>query len=276
VRAIIDIVHKIIRMFPHLHTELRVAHIKQRPDEYIKKTLKGALMFSIGMGVFVFFILDVFRLPMAVLFPAVMLLFVMFFLLLLQRPKTVIKKRERELDREVLFAGRFLLVKLHSGRPLLNAMIDVSKSYGVSSKYFKEIVDDITMGTPIEKALDNSIKYTTSEKFKKIIFHVSNAIKIGSDVSEPLTAALDEISKEQMIEIQRYGKKLNSLTMFYMLLAVIMPSLGMAMMVVIGSLLGLFSDGVAKSFFIGVIIFLFIIQFIFISVFKSNRLTVNL
>jgi hypothetical protein len=91
-----------------------------------------------------------------------------------------------------------------------------------------------------------------------------------------LSAALDEISKEQMIEIQRYGKKLNSLTMFYMLLAVIMPSLGIAMLVVIGSLLGIFTEGMAASFFTGALVFLLLVQMMFVFVFKANRLTVNL
>jgi pilus assembly protein TadC len=253
-----------------------MAHIKQRPDEFIKKILQGSFILSVSMGVFTFFMADVFNFSMIFVPLVIIVLFWLFFMVLLQSPKTKIKKRQRDLDREVLFAGRYLLVKLNSGRPLLNSLVDASKSYGVSSKYFKEIVDDVTMGTPIEKALDNAIKFTPSEKFRRILFQISNAIKIGADVTEPLIAALDEISKEQMIDIQRYGKKLSSLTMFYMLLAIIMPSLGMAMLVVIGSLLGLLTEGVATSIFTGVLIALALIQFVFITIFKSNRLTVNL
>jgi len=200
--------------------------------------------------------------------------FIALFILLMNSPLTEISRRRRELDREVLFAGRYLLVKIHSGAPLLNALIDASHSYGIASKYFKELVDDINMGTPIEKALDNAMNFTTSLKFRKILFQISNAIKIGIDVSEPLAATLDEISAEQMIEIQRYGKKLNSLSIFYMLIAVVMPSIGVAMMAVILSLIG--QGGIATGIFYGVLGFLMLMQFMFVIIFKSARLTVNI
>jgi len=242
---------------------------------FAKKMLKGSLMYSAGLTVFAFFILDMMQKPVVltvVIFP---LLFMILFSMLMKSPQTKISKRRRDLDREVLFAGRFLLVKIHSGRPLLNALIDASESYGVASKYFKELVDDINMGTPIEKALDNAMKYSPSEKFRKILFQISNAIKIGIDVSDTLANTLDEISGQQMLEIQRYGKKLNSLSIFYMLIAVVMPSIGVAMFSVIGSLIGLGGD-VAQTIFYVILGFVSLMQFVFIVIFKSARLTVNL
>jgi hypothetical protein len=94
-------------------------------------------------------------------------------------------------------------------------------------------------------------------------------------VSEPLSNTLDDISGEQLLEIQRYGKKLNSLTIFYMLIAVVMPSIGVAMFAVIGSLIGLKGD-LAQAIFFGILGLLVLIQFVFIVIFKSARLTVNL
>jgi len=270
-----DIIHKISILFPHLPTELRMAHMNLRPEELIKKTLKAALTFSLGFSVLCFFLLELFKKPkwyLILLFP---LFFFLLFILLMKRPAVKISRRRRDLDREVLFAGRFLLVKIHSGSPLLTALIEASRSYGIASKYFRELVDDINMGTSIEKALDNAMKFSPSLKFKKIIFQISNAIKIGIDVSEPLSNTLDEISHEQFVEIQRYGKKLNSLTIFYMLIAVVMPSIGVAMFAVIGSLIGL-NNEIAKMVFYGILGLLLIIQVFFIIIFKSARLTVNL
>ncbi len=188
-------------------------------------------------------------------------------------PRNIIGKRKRELDQEVLFAGRFLLVKVHSGRPLLNALIEGSQSYGIASKYFKEIVEDINLGTPIEKALDNAVKYSPSEKYRRILFQISTALKVGIDVSIPLSNAIDEITAEQLTEIQRYGKKLNSLALFYMLLAIVLPSIGMAIFVVVGGLLGL---PIERNLFLVVTGALIIVQLIFVSIFKASRLSVNL
>jgi len=262
-------------LYPGLPTHIRMAHLRDSPQTFVKKMLKGALFYSAGLSVVAFFVLDMLKKPITmalVLFP---FLFAILFTLLIKSPQTKINKRKRDLDREVLFAGRFLLVKIHSGRPLLNALIDASESYGVASKYFKELVDDVNMGTPIEKALDNAMKFSPSRKFRKILFQISNAIKIGIDVSEPLANTLDEISQEQMIEIQRYGKKLNSLSIFYMLIAVVMPSIGVAMFSVIGSLMGLGGEVATKIFYL-ILVFVAVMQFIFITIFKSARLTVNL
>jgi pilus assembly protein TadC len=277
-----------------------MAHMRDRPEAFAKKMLLGAFYYAAGIALVAGFMLfkfmpveqavgatqvvvaaanqpDPVRLFTAAGYAVLIFAaaFLLFFIMLMHSPSTKISRRRRDLEREVLFAGRYLLVKIHSGRPLLNALIDASQSYGISSKYFKELVDDINMGTPIERALDNAMKYSPSPKFRKILFQVSNAIKIGIDVSEPLANTLDEISGEQLMEIQRYGKKLNSLTVFYMLIAVVMPSIGVAMFAVIGSLIGLGGD-LAKTIFFGILGLLLVIQFMFISVFKSARLTVNL
>lgn len=251
-----------------------MAQIKDSTEDFVKKMLKGAMTYSLGLGVFAFMVLQMLGQPIYYVVVIVPALFILMFVMLIHSPATKISKRKRDLDREVLFAGRFLLIKIRSGRPLMNALLDASHSYGVGGKYFKELVDDISMGTPIEKALDNAMKFSPSEKFRKILFQVSNAIKIGIDVSDPLTSTLDEISQQQMVEIERYGKKLNSLSIFYMLLAVVIPSIGVAMFAVIGSLIGLAE--MADKIFWGILGFLAFMQFVFITIFKSARLTVNL
>jgi pilus assembly protein TadC len=232
-----------------------------------------AAMLTLSSLILLFFIFEVAGISLFWMLLLLPCFAVGFFFFLLNSPKTSIAKRQRELDQEVLFAGRFLLVKVHSGRPLLNALIEGSQSYGVASKYFKEIVEDINLGTPIEKALDNAVKYSPSDKFRRILFQVNIALKVGIDVSIPLTNVIEEITAEQLTEIQRYGKKLNSLALFYMLLAIVLPSIGMAIFVVVGGLLGLPID---RDIFMVVIGVLVLVQLIFISIFKTSRLSVNL
>lgn len=247
--------------------------MKQTPEQFVKKTIELAAMLSIGTLILLFFIFEVMSISLGYFFLLLPLLLGGYFFFLLQSPKSIISKRKRELDQEVLFAGRFLLVKVNSGRPLLNALIEGSQSYGVSSKYFKEIVEDINMGTPIETALDNAVKYSPSDKFRRILFQINTALKVGIDVSIPLTNVIEEITNEQFTEIQRYGKKLNSLALFYMLIAIVLPSIGMAIFVVVGGLLGL---PIERNLFLVVIGVLILIQLIFISIFKTTRLGVNL
>ena len=230
-------------------------------------------MFAIGTLVLLFFFFEIAGISIFYLLLLLPFICIGYFFFFMMSPKNIINKRKRELDQEVLFAGRFLLVKVHSGRPLLNALIEGSQSYGIASKYFKEIVEDINLGTPIEKALDNAVKYSPSEKYRRILFQISTALKVGIDVSIPLSNAIDEITAEQLTEIQRYGKKLNSLALFYMLLAIVLPSIGMAIFVVVGGLLGL---PIERNLFLVVTGALVIVQLIFVSVFKASRLSVNL
>ena len=166
-----------------------------------------------------------------------------------------------------------MLIKLNSGRPLLNALIETSKGYGVGSKYIKEIVDDIETGNPIEKALEKAMTYSPSEKFRKILFQVNNALKLGIDVTKPLESVIEEITNEQEIEVKRYGRKLNSVVIFYMLLAIVIPSIGMTMFIVIASFINFPID--FKEFLV-VIFFIVIIQLVFISAFRAIRPQVNL
>ena len=191
----------------------------------------------------------------------------------MREPDVKIRRREIEIDKEVLFAGRFLLVKIGSGMPLINSLVEASKSYGVASSYFKEIVKDIETGSPMEEALERAMTYCPSKKFQKILFQITNALKIGIDVTKSLEAVLDQITNEQLLEIKKYGKKLNSVTLFYMLLAVVLPSLGMTMLIVLISFSPITID---LTLFIVILFFLAIIQFFFITIFRTIRPKVNI
>lgn len=187
--------------------------------------------------------------------------------------KGKIKRREREINKEVAFIGQYLLVKLYSGKPILNSLTETSQSRGVLAKYIKEIVDDIDTGNPVEIAIENAITYSPSIKFRKILFQINNALKLGIDVTKPLESVIKDITDEQEIEIKRYGRKLNSIVIFYMLMGVVLPSIGMVMLIVLSSFINF---PIGTNEFIIVIFFLGVVQLTFISVFKSIRPQVNL
>ncbi len=259
--------------YPGLKKELRMARIKKRPEEFIRDALKTAFFMALGLIILLFFYFDSIGGPVALL----PLIFVGLAYLLFQfnmiKSKAAVIKKQKEIDKDVLFAGRYLLVKLNSGRPLVSALSDASKSYGVASNYFKEIVKDIELGKPLEKALSDESENSPSPKFRKILFQISNALSIGIDVTEFLEATLNDIADEQLIEINRYGKKLNSVTLFYMLLAVVVPSLGLTIFTVVATLAGI---EVNMTFFMVILLFLIILQSIFLVVYKSIRPNINI
>lgn len=269
----IDLVHYVYKQFPHLKRDLFAAHLQTTPQDYIRQVLLRSFTYSILLCVLAFFPIASAKLPIVLivlLFPVIF-----FFMIAMQMavPKAMVARRGREIDNEVLFAGRFLLIKLSSGRPLFNALIDTSESYGVASKYFKEIVDDINFGTPIEIALNNAMEASPSKYFKRILFQINNALKTGIDVTQNLELVIQEVENEQVLEIERYAKKLSSIALFYMLGAIVLPSLGMTIFVVVSSLI---SFQITVGIYAVMLVFIVMLQLFFISVFRQIRPSVNL
>lgn len=256
-----------------LKRDLKMARINKRPVEVVASALKNGVFTAIALTILLFFYFDKNQGPLELLPILFIVLFYLAYKFNLLKIKSSIIKKRRQIDKDVLFAGRFLLVKLNSGQPLINAMADASKSYGIASQYFKEIVHDIELGQPLEKALSNESQNNPSKRFRKILFQISNALKIGIDVTHFLEATLNDIADEQLIEINRYGKKLNSVTLFYMLFAVVLPSLGLTIFILVASLSSISVD---FSFFMIMLFFLTLIQVMFIIVYKSIRPNINI
>ncbi|HJX06378.1 MAG TPA: type II secretion system F family protein [Candidatus Nanoarchaeia archaeon] len=256
-----------------LRKKLLSAGINKKPEVFLSQTLRSAIFVGVCMAVLAFFFT---RGKGSSIMIAILVGFIFFAIAYFTLSKSIdakISKRAKKIDKDVLFAGRFLLIKLNSGKPLINSLVDASQSYGVASSYFKEIIRDIDLGTPLEDALEKATDDCPSKKMRRVLFQINNALRIGIDVTQNLEAVLEEIANEQLVEIQRYGKKLNSLTLFYMLIAVVMPSLGLTMFIVVA---GLVSLDVGPSTFFVFAFFIMLIEFMFLSLFKSIRPNVNI
>ena len=265
--------HQLTYYYPHLKKDMRIVSLKGTPDEFIDKNLKSNFLYTVLLTVLFFFVLDKARISKFLLIPIFIIIFFLFFNFSFLKLKGAVKKKEREINQEVLFVGDYLLVKLYSGRPLLSALIETSKSRGIVAKSIKELVDDINTGSPIEKALENALLYSPSEKFKKILFQINNALRLGIDVTKPLESVIKELTNDQELEIKKYSKKLNTIVIFYMLIGIVAPSIGMAIFIVLSSFINF--PITLREFFV-VIFFISLIQIVFISMFKSIRPHVNL
>lgn len=255
-----------------LRKNLHMAHMNEDPKDFLLKAVRQALMLAAGLTLFTFFLvarsgkflLPVFTFPIA---------FLLGYRFLLNSPVVQIKKRAKEIDTEILFATRFMLLKIESGVPLFNAMIDASKSYGVAGKYFQEIVDDINLGKPIEIAVEEAREYSASPSFKAIMSQIVTALKTGADVKSALTAALEEIMRQQQIQVQAYGKKMNAIIMFYLVVAVVLPSLGVAMLIVVSGFLSL---PLTQGILYGIVAIIALIQLLFLTFIRAIRPSIEL
>ena len=266
------IFERLVKYYPALSTKLLIAGMSVTPEEFLKKNfISGLVNAAVLTALSSLFLL---RANLAGLIP---ILFVLFFFITFSfsfiKLNVAIFKRKEAIDKEVIYAGRYMLLKLYSGRPLLNTLIEQSKGYGVAAKYVKEIVDDINSGSTIEDSLEKAMKYTPSDKFRSVLFHINNALKYGIDVSTPLESIINEITEERLLDIEKYGKKMNSVMIFYMLFAVVGPSLGITIFIVLAGFVGL---SIHIESLLAVNFFIILLQLIFLSMIRIIRPVIDL
>ncbi len=262
-------------MFPAIKADLIRADIKFTPKEYgaiafvvagsniillavIGKLIEvAAKAKGINADLTIFIVLSCLLVGIASFFSVVM------------NPKVISTRKVRALDNNLIPALRQLLIEVRSGVTLFQAMSSVTEGYGEVSVEFKRIVEHINVGVSETEALNEASKRNSSFKYRRVLWHISNSLTVGSDIAVSLSDMIEELSKEKMDDIRRYGQELNPWTMMYMMLAVVIPSLGITIAAIILSFLNI---TLPKMLVLpGVIIFLMCFQIFFINFVKSRR-----
>ena len=259
---------RIAKAFPNLKMKLKQAGMDDKPEDFIKKTFVSAFYMATGLVVFLFLILAKLNVVKGIFFVMIPLVFMVMFFYMIRLPDVRISKKERDISKEIVFAGRFIIIELESGVPLYNAMLNVSKNYEIIGRYFKEITDKVDLGTSMEDALNEAVEFIPSNDFRKILWQIINSIRTGSDVAKSLYSVMEQITKDQITEVNKYGKKLNPLAMFYMIVAVILPSLGITMLIILSSFI---QFELSLTILLSLAGFLGFVQFMFIAMVKFSR-----
>src|SRR3989338_4671089 len=166
-------------------------------------------------------------------------------------PKVQTMRRVRDLERNLLPALRTFLIQLSSGVPLFDVLAVVStENYGEIAAEFRKAVRKINSGTSQIEVLEEMAANNPSLFFRRAIWQIANGMKSGAEITTIIQQAISALSQEQVIEIQRYGSQLNPLAMFYMIMVVILPSLGMTFLIMILSFLSASSFLTKLIFFI--------------------------
>lgn len=225
---------RISSKFPDLKRILLKANMSVSPEQYIKETVFYAVFLSIAILLVVFMFVNSF---IVFLFLPV-IVFIMFFYTF-NRAYINSKKLDQSISKEVVFAGRFLIIELESGIPLYNTFENLGRNYKYVGLYFNNIIEKVKLGTSIDEAITETIDMCPSENLRKLLWQILNSISTGADISSALNSVLENIVREQNIAMKEFGNKLNPLAMFYMMIAVIVPSLGITMLIVFASFMNI-------------------------------------
>jgi Flp pilus assembly protein TadB len=253
-----------------LEETLKKARLNYASGAFLKLSILAASFVAVVFTVFGFILWLRRNFPLYLLFFLFVLVFFIVFQLVKSIPYFSIQNKKASLESDLLYSARHLLLKLESGSSLVNSIESVSKLNTNSRIYFKEIIYDISLGMPMEDAIEKSVSVSPSAGYSKLLEEILTSLKTGADLNKTLRGTIDDITKLHLIKIQEYGKKLNPMSMFYMIFGTILPSLGTAMLVVVSSFLpGMII--IDKRILLGLSVVVLFAQVFFILAFKSLK-----
>lgn len=270
----------LLKFFPSLIYELKQCKMEIKPREYLGAAIFSALFYlmmllvvTIVLGLF-FSIMGIsafdFQYIMIMLSVSVGATFFVFFNIIWY-PKITLSRKVRQIDKDLLYALRHLLIQVRSGVTLFNSLVSVSTGdYGVLSKEFDETVKEINAGVPEIEALENMGWRNPSLFLRRVVWQMVNGMRAGSDIGATLKEIVNALSMDQRIEIRRYGATLNPLALMYLMTAVIIPTLGITFLVILTSFFGLVAIPLDVILYV-VLFFLVFFQFMFLGIIKLRR-----
>ena len=262
----------LLPLFPGLSVKLKQAEMEISADNYLGKSIITSFFFGffglIVMILFNFIVNPGGNFIAFVVFIPVFL-FVTVFIYNLVGPNRVVSKRVSDIEANLLFSLRHLLIEIRSGISNYDSFVSLSKSdYGAVSVEFSKLVKNISYGVSETQALEELMIKNPSINFRRVIWQILNAIRSGSDLSGIIEELVKEYSLEQKTKIKMYGGQLNSLALVYMIFAIIIPSIGITFLII----LSFFSDFAVNEGILALVLLVIVVfQFMFIGVVKSKR-----
>jgi len=261
-------------LFPHLKINLLQTEMDSREEEYIITSLVNAIFYFIlfsGLFLFLFKFARNLDIETSILMSLIYALpiFLLFFFLFTKYPAILAGKKSEEIEKNLVFALKDLLLQTTSGISIYNAFVHISKeNYGVVSEEFDFVIKQMNTGISMENALEKMATRTTSEFLRKVTWQLLNTLKAGASIEGILKTIINEITLTQKARIKDFSHELNLWSMLYMLFAVAVPTIGATMLIILSSFAGF---GVTRLMFILFLILCFIVQLILIGFVKSRR-----
>lgn len=190
------------------------------------------------------------------------------FLLYAKIPDMRARRRVKKLEKDLPYALRHLLIEIEAGMNLYEAMVSISEGYGEASREFRHVVKDINAGVSEMEALERAVIRNPSLQFRRAVWQMINTLKAGSDLGSTLSSLVDAIMEQQMLAVREYGQELNPYILFYLIGAIVAPSLGVSFLIIFSTFTG---GNVSKSLFYAILAALVVFQVIFLQVVRVKR-----
>ena len=266
------IIRSIVKKNPQLKNKLKMAMSKQTPFQYVFQSLVMTIM-SVGVVGFITFLFTKSNPALFLIGIGVTLLLIPFcYSFWFRYIDVLITKKAREIDGDLLFVSEYFLVSLESGLPLGNAIKNLSRLKRPGGEFFKKVYTEFNTGKDLETALYDAIGYSASDSLKILLKRLKDSLNIGVDLRKILENFIEESSQKKIIEIKGYSKKLNPIIMVYLILGIILPSLGVTFFILTAAIIQI-TPQFLKLILIFIFLMMFGLQYFSYSAFKFSKAT---
>lgn len=194
--------------------------------------------------------------------------FFFMFYVLMNKPQYSLFKTEKYIEGEIVSMIRFLVLEIKTERSIYRALINTSENFVITGIYFDEIIDRVKLGKTLEQAINEAVELCPSSHLRNVYWQLLNSLQTGSDITISLSVLLDDIVEEQKIRIEEYGRELNALSLFYMMVAIIVPTVGFT---IVSAILTFVGFPIPLGLLITLWVVLTLVQYFFLMMSSSRR-----
>lgn len=196
-----------------------------------KETLDPKMIIVIGVASFAIVFVAVVALGLGFVLGLILgFVMLMMAMVLYYLPSIRKGRKTSDASRELPFALRQMATELRAGIGLHDSMHSVALSgYGALSEEFARALEEIKYGETTEKALLDMSERINSEGLTRAVYQITRTLSSGGDLAKTLGVIADDTSYELRMKLKDYAQKLNSFTMIYMFVAILLPVLTMIM-----------------------------------------------
>lgn len=263
-----NVFDKLAEKFPDLNFYLKAARMHREPGNFLKHAVLSAVILGLIVYILFAFLEYLFlnSIMFSTLFAVPLIMFLIFYNVNIPRYNLV--RAKNYIDSEILSAVRFLSLELRSQRSLYSAVENTAKNFPVIGIYFQEVINDVKLGKTMEESLADAIDYCPSPHLRNLFWQLTNSLQTGADITDSLENLMHDVEEEQNVKVEEYGKELNALSLFYMMISIIVPTVGLTIVTAVLTFVG-----VSISLLALIIIWFFIafIQFMFVQYSLNKR-----
>lgn len=214
----------IAKNFKNLEFHLQQARMDVNDEQFVQRCLMTATYLSIFISVILYFFLKGESLVLILVFFPI--LYILLFFYFMRLPEVRFLKNRNKVEAEIVSSIRFLILEMKAGRSMYDSLVNIGRNFSEVGKYTDEIINKIVLGKTMDQAIEEAVELVPSENLRSVLWQLLNHTQTGSDVTAALKTIVDDVVEKQKIEFKKYGKKLNALSLFYMIIAIILPTIG--------------------------------------------------